>query len=148
LKKTIINTEEIIHPIFYMAFVALFNYGLFQLISIKYLALRLFFFLASYKILSSFLNISNVVLINKKEIKKGLYISTFGFVKIKEHIDLKEVKEVILSQNTQLRYDIILTSKTNKQVILKTLANKNPAVEELSKIKSILSNFQSNIKIP
>jgi hypothetical protein len=101
-------------------------------------------FILSYFILST-LNTSKVVAIKNGKILKGIYCAPFGFLKINNTINLSIIKKVELKQNEKLFYDIIVESNNNNFLLIKSIANKNPAEKELKRIKTEINPLAKTV---
>ncbi|TRX37577.1 hypothetical protein [Flavobacterium restrictum] len=137
-KKTILNSEEIIHPIFYLLFIGIFNYGLFECIPIDFQYLKMTLFLVTLYLINQFFKISKIVFIKNSEIKKGIYFSPFGFIHLEDTIATNRITEVKLFQDNENYYEIIAVAVGRKPFMICKLANKIPATIELHRIQSII----------
>lgn len=144
----ILNKTELIHPIFIFIFI-----GIGSFVSLDYFSLLEFsgknftellssivLILISYFILNA-LHTSRIVAIKKQALIKGIHCVPFGFVKINKRIKISEIKDIELQQNDKLFYDIIAQSNNSNYIVIKSIANKNPAEEEFIKIKNELKNI-------
>lgn len=146
----ILNKTELIHPIFLFLFISVGVGSFVSLDSISLLEFNgknflellpsILLVLISYFILNA-LHTSRIVAIKKQNIIKGIYCAPFGFVKIHKRIKLSEVNDIELKQNDKFFYDIIAQSNDDNYIVIKSIANKNPAEEELIHVKNKLKNI-------
>lgn len=138
-----LNKKELIHPIFIILFIVIvpgisfnsvshiFHQGFQENLKLSVYAILFF-------LLYNILNISRSVEVKHNDIIDGIHIPIFGFVKIKNRIHLKDIKELVIHQNDKKYREIRAISNNGDFLIIKTIANKIPAEEELQKIKTIL----------
>jgi len=139
----ILHKNELVNPIFLMifiligGFIGLGNFELFEFWKkdLNELLPSILLLLISYFILNA-LNTSEIVAIKRDEIVKGIYCMPFGFIKIKERINVSDIKDIQLKQNEKLFYEIIAESNNGNSLSIKSIANKIPAERELNKIKN------------
>lgn len=84
---------------------------------------------------------SKAVRIENSILKFGIYNTVFGFVKIKNQILLSEVTEVNMKQSDDKFFQIIVFSDNN-QIVLKKIANRIPAEEELERLKLLIKKMK------
>ncbi|MCV2486877.1 hypothetical protein OD917_18245 [Flavobacterium sp. SH_e] len=129
-----LNREELIHPIFYLIFITAPIFGL----SFDFLpdfsekVLLIYFVLIFFKI-------SHSVKLKGNEIIDGIHLSPFGFLKIKKRMQLNDIKEFIIFKNEK-KYCEIRAISSNDFLIIKTMANKIPAEEELNEIQTKINS--------
>ena len=149
MKIKILHKSELVHPIFIMLFIGGFS-GLLNYSALEFwktdldkLLPAIIIVIASYLILS-ILNTLQVVVIHNNQIVKGLYCAPFGFLKIKEKINVSDIKDITLTQQETLFYDIIAESKDSDDLLIKSIANKIPAEKELNLIKTEINKTTYN----
>ncbi|MDQ6469562.1 hypothetical protein RB619_02820 [Flavobacterium sp. LHD-80] len=135
-----LNKEELIHPIFYLLFISAPIIGLFFDFHSDFFekVIWVYFILI-------FLNISNSVKLKGNEIISGIYISPFGFIKIKKRIKLDDIKELIIQQNKK-KYCEIRAISSDDFLIIKTIANRIPAEEALEEIEAKINSRKEIIQ--
>lgn len=149
MKIKILHKSELVHPIFIMLFIGgfsgLLNYGVLEFwkTDLEKLLPAIIIVTASYLILS-ILNTLQVVAIHNNQIVKGLYCAPFGFLKIKDRINISDIKGITLTQQETLFYDIIAESKDSDDLLIKSIANKIPAEKELNLIKTEINKTTYN----
>ena len=149
MKIKILHKSELVHPIFIMLFIGgfsgLLNYGVLEFwkTDLEKLLPAIIIVTASYLILS-ILNTLQVVAIHNNQIVKGLYCAPFGFLKIKDRINISDIKDITLTQQETLFYDIIAESKDSDDLLIKSIANKIPAEKELNLIKTEINKTTYN----
>ena len=149
MKIKILHKSELVHPIFIMLFIGgfsgLLNYGVLEFwkTDLEKLLPAIIIVTASYLILS-ILNTLQVVAIHNNQIVKGLYCAPFGFLKIKDRINISDIKGITLTQQETLFYDIIAESKDSDDLLITSIANKIPAEKELNLIKTEINKTTYN----
>ena len=149
MKIKILHKSELVHPIFIMLFIGgfsgLLNYSVLEFwkTDLDKLLPAIIIVIASYLILS-ILNTLQVVVIHNNQIVKGLYCAPFGFLKIKEKINISDIKDITLTQQETLFYDITAESKDSDDLLIKSIANKIPAEKELNLIKTEINKITYN----
>ncbi len=142
-----LHQEELIHPIFRIPLIIistgipgynvlyLNNFGSMEIIKIISLIILLY-------ILYNILHSSSRVILKKDKIIKGIYISPIGFIRIKNHLNISDIKEISIQQNSNKYFDInaksfnntltirsiptkFLAEKVNKEIIKKVKAYTN-----------------------
>ena len=149
MKIKILHKSELVHPIFIMLFIGgfsgLLNYSVLEFwkTDLDKLLPAIIIVTASYLILS-ILNTLQVVAIHNNQIVKGLYCAPFGFLKIKDRINISDIKGITLTQQETLFYDIIAESKDSDDLLITSIANKIPAEKELNLIKTEINKTTYN----
>nr|WP_321225498.1 hypothetical protein [uncultured Psychroserpens sp.] len=152
--KRILHKNELVHPIFLGGFIGIGGFSVVSnLISVEFWKKDLYEILSAilivlitYIVLNA-LNTSQVVALKNKKIVKGVYCAPFGFIKINNKINISDIKKIDMKQNEELFYEIIAESKDDNSLIIKSIANKIPALEELDKIKLEIDTFANNFYI-
>ena len=91
-------------------------------------------------IINTFLRLTKRVSIKDKLIRHGYYLGIFGFISEISRLRLKSNSSVIMTQNDSLHYDIVVESN-DERIVLNSLPNKNPAKEELERIKKLIYKY-------
>ncbi|WP_431244982.1 hypothetical protein ACQ9BO_12750 [Flavobacterium sp. P21] len=137
-----LNRDELIHPIFHLLFISAPITGLIFDYHSDFSEKALL----SYFVLM-FLNICDSVKLKGNEIIHGIHLSPFGFIKIKKRMAIDDIKELSIHKNEK-KYCEIRAISDNDFLIIKTVANRIPAAEELKEIhskinskKQIIQNF-------
>ncbi len=125
-----LNKEELIHPVFYLLFISApiigscfdFHSNFFEK------AIWAYFILI-------FFNVTHSVKLKGNEIISGIHISPFGFIKIKKRMRLNDIKELSIYKNEK-KYCEIRAISSDDFLIVKTIANRIPAEEELNEVQT------------
>ena len=97
----------------------------------------LFFKFVLIVFLVTLLNFEKEVRIEKSNLIKGNYNKVFGFVRIEKQFKIDSITDIVLFQNPKEHFEIQIIS-TDDEMIINTFPNKNPAKEELERIKTII----------
>lgn len=103
-----------------------------------YLSIPLTFLFSIF--LYTLIDFSHVVRIENSMLKSGIYHQFFGFVKLKKQFFLYNIQEIEIVQNQDKYFEIVAFS-SDDQIIVKTMPNKNPAQEELERIRQLFKNY-------
>ncbi|RZN84248.1 MAG: hypothetical protein EVB11_02250 [Winogradskyella sp.] len=145
----ILYKSELVHPIF----VAFIFAGIVGIVSTKDFSLLKFWEKDISELLPEIitvfvsyftwnaLNISKVVMINNQHITKGIYCKPFGFIKVYNKMNVKDIKEIRLKQNEKLYYEVTVESLNNELLVVKSIANKFPAQDELKAIEEEIRSY-------
>ncbi|MEN2399887.1 hypothetical protein GKZ90_0008875 [Flavobacterium sp. MC2016-06] len=136
-----LNKQELVHPIFYLLLigilVAIPSYSLLDLFqnnlneNLKLLSCVVITYIGY-----SILEISRCVDVKKNEIIDGIYMKLLGYAKIKNRMQLKDIKEFVIYKNEKKYSEIRAVSFNGEYLIVKTIANRLPAEKELEEIKA------------
>ena len=85
----------------------------------------------------SLLKVSKETSIHNGLIKKEFHL--FFYIYTIEKFPIKEIDEIVLEQNDELYFEIIIKRKNKKKFIVKAIPNKNPALKELELVKSYIN---------
>lgn len=91
-----------------------------------------------------FFKTTHSVNLKGSEIISGLHLSPFGFLKIKKRMALNDIQELVIYKNEKKYSEIRAVSATDF-LIIKTIANRIPAEEELKEIQAKIYSFKQNI---
>lgn len=135
-----LNREELIHPAFYLLFLAAPILGL------------VFNFLPDLSqnalitcLVFIVLKINISVKLKGNEIIEGVDLFPFGFVKIKKRMLLDDITEIIIYKNEK-KYSEIRAISSTDFIIIKTVANRIPAEEKLKEIQTSIASKKEILK--
>lgn len=143
-----LNKVELIHPIFNMFFIGALGAISFNAIpdvfyrNYKENSITILTIILAY-VIYNILNISRCVEIKKNEIIDGIFISPIGFVKINKKILLNDIKEIIIHKNSKKFSEIRAVCTNGNFLVIKTIANRIPAQEEMEKIISKINSAKT-----
>ncbi|MRX70347.1 hypothetical protein SAMN06265349_101643 [Flavobacterium resistens] len=135
-----LNRKELIHPIFHLLFISAPIIGLIFDYHSDFSEKALF-----VCFILIFLNSSDSVKLKGSEIIRGIHLSPFGFIKIKKRMALSDIKELSIHKNEKKYCEIIAVSD-NDFLIIKTIANRIPAEEELKEIQTKINSKKQLIQ--
>lgn len=83
------------------------------------------------------LDVGKVTRFKNNTVKKGLYVSVWGFIKTEQEIEADKIKQIVIQQNPELTFEIKAIAN-NEEMILKTVANRSEAEKELIQLTKLL----------
>ena len=142
MKEKILFTEELIHPIFYIIPTSLGIYSIFDLFIFEdNFTLRAVVSFVITIVIYKLIKMSRTIILKNDIITKGIFISPIGIVKSSFKIPLITIDEIFIEQKQNKYFGIFIQTKDNIKHELTAIPNRNPAKEELERIKQLL-NFK------
>ncbi len=140
MKEKILFTKELIHPIFYMIPIWAGTYSIYDLFIFEdnFTLSAVVSFVISI-VLYKLVKTSRGIILKNDIITKGIFISPIGVVKLSFKIPLSTIDKIFIEQKQNKYFGIFIQTKENIKYELTAIPNRNPAKEELERVKKVLN---------